>query len=93
MNALIFTTIQLLESVIFDMINKKMKKNFRLEKRMAMKINEIIKKRRLVLGLTQEQVGAYLGVSTPAVNKWERDKAYPDITLLAPPCWAFKSGS
>jgi transcriptional regulator with XRE-family HTH domain len=49
-----------------------------------MKINEMIKKRRLDLGLTQEQVGAYLGVSTPAVNKWEKAKAYPDITLLPP---------
>lgn len=49
-----------------------------------MKINEIIKKRRNSLGLTQEQVADYLGVSTPAVNKWEKGSTYPDITLLPP---------
>lgn len=47
-----------------------------------MKMNEIIKKKRISLGLTQEQVADYLGVSTPAVNKWEKGSCYPDITLL-----------
>lgn len=47
-----------------------------------MKINEIIKKKRITLGMTQEQVADYLGVSTPAVNKWEKGDCYPDITLL-----------
>ena len=47
-----------------------------------MKINEIIKKKRIALGMTQEQVADYLGVSTPAVNKWEKGGCYPDITLL-----------
>ena len=47
-----------------------------------MKINEIIKKKRIILGMTQEQVADYLGVSTPAVNKWEKGGCYPDITLL-----------
>lgn len=37
-----------------------------------MKINEIIRQRRLALNLTQEQVAARLGVSAPAVNKWEK---------------------
>ena len=37
-----------------------------------MKINDIIKKKRITLGMTQEQVEDYLGVSTPAVNKWEK---------------------
>lgn len=37
-----------------------------------MRINEIIKEKRSEQGLTQEQVAEYLGVSTPAVNKWER---------------------
>ncbi|WP_334307471.1 helix-turn-helix transcriptional regulator [uncultured Intestinibacter sp.] len=37
-----------------------------------MKINEIIKLKRKELNLTQEQVAEYLGVTTPAVNKWER---------------------
>lgn len=47
-----------------------------------MKINEIIRERRLASGLTQEQVAKYLGVTTPAVNKWEKGVSYPDITLL-----------
>lgn len=45
-------------------------------------INEIIKKRRQDLNLTQEKVAEYLGVSTPAVNKWEKGVSYPDITIL-----------
>lgn len=47
-----------------------------------MKINKIIKEKRNSIGLTQEQVADYLGVSTPAVNKWEKGSSYPDITLL-----------
>lgn len=49
-----------------------------------MPINYIIREKRKELGLTQEQTAAYLGVSTPAVNKWEKGAAYPDITLLPP---------
>lgn len=37
-----------------------------------MKMNEIIRTRRLEKGLTQEQMANYLGVSAPAVNKWEK---------------------
>lgn len=47
-----------------------------------MKINEVIRAKRLELGMTQEQVAMRLGVSTPAVNKWERGASYPDITLV-----------
>lgn len=47
-----------------------------------MVMNQIIRERRKALGLTQEEVADYLGVSTPAVNKWETGKSYPDITLL-----------
>lgn len=47
-----------------------------------MKIDEIIRAKRLELGMTQEQVAMRLGVSTPAVNKWERGASYPDITLI-----------
>lgn len=47
-----------------------------------MKINEIIKEKRLEKGFTQEQLATRLGVSTPAVNKWEKAVSYPDITLL-----------
>lgn len=47
-----------------------------------MKINQIIKERRTALNLTQEQVASYLGVTAPAVNKWEKGGTYPDITIL-----------
>lgn len=36
-----------------------------------MKINEIIRKKRKELNLTQEQIAEYLGISIPAVSKWE----------------------
>lgn len=47
-----------------------------------MKINEIIRERRLAKKLTQEQVANYLGITAPAVNKWEKGTSYPDIILL-----------
>lgn len=47
-----------------------------------MKMKDIIKERRLLKNMTQEQMAKLLGVSTPAVNKWERGGSYPDITLL-----------
>lgn len=49
-----------------------------------MKLNEQIREHRKKVGLTQEQVANSLGVSAPAVNKWENGSTYPDITLLAP---------
>lgn len=49
-----------------------------------MMIGQIIRKYRKVKGLTQQEMAQRLGVSTPAVNKWENGYAYPDITLLAP---------
>ena len=47
-------------------------------------INTVIQERRKALGLTQEQVAEYLGVTTPAVNKWEKGSTCPDIALLPP---------
>lgn len=47
-----------------------------------MKINEVIREKRKALSLTQEQVADRLGVSTPAVSKWETGAAYPDIVIL-----------
>lgn len=47
-----------------------------------MKMNEVIRKYRKERRLTQEQVAGYLGVSAPAVNKWESGSSYPDITLI-----------
>ena len=37
-----------------------------------MPISKVILERRKALGLTQEQIAEYLGVTTPAVNKWEK---------------------
>ena len=37
-----------------------------------MSMNRVIMERRKELGFTQEQVANYLGVSTPAVSKWEK---------------------
>ena len=47
-----------------------------------MKINQFIRERRKELSMTQEQMAACLGVSSPAVHKWEKGVTYPDITLL-----------
>lgn len=49
-----------------------------------MPINAVIRNKRKELELTQEQIADYLGVSTPAVNKWEKGASYPDISLLPP---------
>ncbi len=47
-----------------------------------MMLNDVIRTRRQALGLTQEGLAGRLGVSAPAVNKWEKAIHYPDITLL-----------
>lgn len=49
-----------------------------------MDIGNVIKKYRKVIGLTQEEMANRLGVTTPAVNKWENGNSNPDIELLAP---------
>lgn len=49
-----------------------------------MRMNEIIRKKRREKGLTQEQVAACLGVTAPAVNKWESGASLPDLALLLP---------
>ena len=45
-------------------------------------MNETIRARRHALGVTQEQLADRLGVSAPAVSKWEQGASYPDVTLL-----------
>ena len=52
-----------------------------------MRINEIIKERRLAKGFTQEQIANYLGVTAPAVNKWEKGTSCPD-SLASGACQA-----
>lgn len=49
-----------------------------------MNIGSVIKKYRKDIGLTQEEVANRLGVTTPAVNKWENGNSNPDIELLPP---------
>lgn len=49
-----------------------------------MKIGEVIRKYRKEKGLTQEEMAGRLGVSAPAVNKWENNVSMPDVSLLAP---------
>lgn len=49
-----------------------------------MNIGETIRKYRKDRNLTQEEMANRLGVTAPAVNKWENGVSYPDITLLAP---------
>lgn len=49
-----------------------------------MQINEVIRKYRKEKNLTQEEMANRLGVTAPAVNKWESGASMPDIALLAP---------
>lgn len=49
-----------------------------------MSMNIVIRDKRKEIGLTQEQIAEYLGVTAPAVNKWEKGTTYPDISLLPP---------
>lgn len=49
---------------------------------MRIKIGEVIQTLRKEKGLTQEQLAKFIGVSTPAVSKWESGNSYPDIELL-----------
>ena len=51
-----------------------------------MKLGKIIRKYRKEAGLTQEEMANRLGVTAPAVNKWENDNSLPDLTLIAPIC-------
>lgn len=51
---------------------------------MDIKIGGKIAALRRQKGLTQDQLADQLGVSAPAVSKWETDNSYPDITLLCP---------
>ena len=47
-------------------------------------IGNIIQAKRKEIGLTQAQLAELLGVSAPAVNKWEKNMCFPDAALLAP---------
>ena len=47
-------------------------------------MGETIRKYRKEKNMTQEEMANRLGVTPPAVNKWENGNSYPDITLLPP---------
>ncbi|SHJ58747.1 DNA-binding transcriptional regulator, XRE-family HTH domain [Hathewaya proteolytica DSM 3090] len=51
---------------------------------MEMKLGDRIANLRKAKGMTQEQLANSVGVSPPAVSKWETDSSYPDIALLCP---------
>lgn len=43
-----------------------------------------IKRLREKLGITQQQLGDEIGVSSKTVSKWETAKGLPDISLIEP---------
>lgn len=49
-----------------------------------MQLGEVIRKYRKSKNMTQEEMAVRLGVTAPAVNKWENGNSFPDIMLLAP---------
>lgn len=49
-----------------------------------MQIGKVIRTYRKQKDMTQEEMANRLGVTTPAVNKWENGVSQPDIALLAP---------
>lgn len=49
-----------------------------------MSIGKVIRKYRKEKNMTQEEMASRLGVTAPAVNKWENENSFPDIMLLAP---------
>ncbi len=49
-----------------------------------MELKDTIRFYRKQKNMTQEEMASALGISTPAVNKWENGISCPDISLLAP---------
>ena len=54
-----------------------------------MKFHEILRQRRLALGLTQEQLAEKIGVSNKTISKWENEKNMPDYSMIEPPAMRF----
>ena len=51
---------------------------------MESEIGKVIRRYRKEKGLAQEEMADRLGVTAPAVNKWENGVSQPDISMLAP---------
>lgn len=49
-----------------------------------MQIGQVIRRYRKSKDMTQEEMANRLGVTAPAVNKWENGNSLPDIMMLAP---------
>ena len=49
-----------------------------------MQIGKVIRKYRKGKSFTQEEMAKRLGVTAPAVNKWENGNTLPDVSLLSP---------
>ena len=74
----------MLDSYLFDMIVLA-KANAKISNGgIYMSLGKVIRKYRKIRNLTQEEMAGRIGVTAPAVNKWENENSYPDITLLAP---------
>ncbi|MCI6552513.1 MAG: helix-turn-helix domain-containing protein, partial [Lachnospiraceae bacterium] len=44
-----------------------------------MQLGQVIRKYRKIKNMTQEEMAVRLGVTAPAVNKWENGNSLPDI--------------
>ena len=49
-----------------------------------MQVGEVIRRYRKEKEITQEEMAKRLGVTAPAVNKWENGNSLPDVSLLSP---------
>ncbi len=49
-----------------------------------MSVSDVIRKYRKDKNITQDEMARRLGVSAPAVNKWENGHCLPDVALLSP---------
>ncbi len=49
---------------------------------MEIQISKALKSLRQKNEKTQDELAAFLGITSQAVSKWERNEGYPDITLL-----------
>ncbi|MBQ7931229.1 MAG: helix-turn-helix transcriptional regulator, partial [Clostridia bacterium] len=51
---------------------------------MTNNLGETIRRLRKLKNITQETLAGAVGVTIPAVSKWERGESLPDVTLIVP---------